>query len=124
MLRAVVRSSLLPRGIESRLELDLLRLIESCPVPKPVLQYEIVVADGRRIRLDSAWPDLRVAVESDGRRWHSTRQEFERDLERSRHITAAGWRHYRYGWTDVHQRPAAVRAEIAAALICIHVSAA
>ncbi len=110
-LRAVVRSSLPPEGIESRLELDLLRLVERCPVPAPVLQHPIVV-DGRCFRLDAAWPDLLVAVEGDGRRWHSTRDELERDLTRARSITSAGWRHYRYGWTDVHQRAPTVQAEI------------
>ncbi|MDQ3305813.1 MAG: hypothetical protein M3535_07505 [Actinomycetota bacterium] len=111
-LRAVVRASLPPEGIDSRLELALLRLVESCPVPRPVLQHEIVVAGGKRFRLDEAWPDLRIAIEADGRRWHSTRRDFERDLARVRAITAAGWRHYRYGWTDVHQRAGFVRAEI------------
>lgn len=115
-LRAVVRGSLPATGIESRLELDLLRLIESCPVTKPVLQHEIVVS-GVHYRLDAAWPDLGVAVEADGRRWHSTRAEFERDLVRSRAIVSAGWRHYRYGWTDVHQRGMALRAEITTALV-------
>ncbi|HSH60985.1 MAG TPA: hypothetical protein VK988_15375, partial [Acidimicrobiales bacterium] len=56
-------------------------------------------------------------VEADGRRWHSTRAEFERDLVRSRAIVSAGWRHYRYGWTDVHQRGMALRAEITTALV-------
>lgn len=113
-LRAVVRAGLPPDEIESRLELDLLRLVESCFVPAPVLQHEIVLAGGGRARLDLAWPELRVAVEADGRRWHSTRRDFERDLTRSRAITAAGWRHYRYGWSDVHQRPQHVRAELTA----------
>ena len=115
-LRAVVRSSLPPKGTESRLELDLLRLVRTCPVPEPTLQHPIMVADGRRVRLDLAWPDCRVAVEADGRRWHATRQEFERDLVRSRSIVGAGWRHYRYGWTDVRHRAATVRAEITAAV--------
>lgn len=116
-LRAVVRASLPSAGIESRLELDLVRLIESCPVPQPVLQYEIVLPDGRRLRLDTAWPELRIAAEADGRRWHSTRREFERDLLRSRAITAAGWRHFRYGWADVHQRAADVRDELTAVVL-------
>jgi hypothetical protein len=113
-LRAVVRASLPPDEIESQLELDLLRLVESVFAPAPVVQHEIVLAGGGRARLDLAWPHLRIAVEADGRRWHSTRAAFERDLVRSRSITAAGWRHYRYGWSDVHQRPQAVRTELAA----------
>ncbi|MBW3548513.1 MAG: type IV toxin-antitoxin system AbiEi family antitoxin domain-containing protein [Actinobacteria bacterium] len=119
-LRAVVRASLPPDRIESRLEADLLRLVESSFVPPPVLQHEISLAGGGQARLDLAWPDLRVAVEADGRRWHSTRRDFERDLTRSRAITAAGWRHYRYGWADVHQRPGAVRAELEAVFAASH----
>ncbi|MGI9121220.1 MAG: hypothetical protein ACR2G7_14070 [Acidimicrobiales bacterium] len=115
-LRATVRAGTAPKGIESHLELDLLRLIEACSVPTPVLQHQIVVDDGRRFRLDMAWPELRVAVEADGRLWHSTRQEFEQGMSRIRAITAAGWDHYRYGWSDVHQRTGAVRAAITAVI--------
>ena len=113
-LRAVVRSSLPPQGVASHLELGLLRLLDQCPIPSPVIQFELALPDGRVVRLDTAWPDLRIGIEADGRRWHSTRQEFERDLQRSRAITSAGWQHFRYGWADVHQRGAAVRSEISA----------
>lgn len=111
-LRAVVRGSLPRRGIESMLELALQRLVNTCPIPRPVLQHEIVVARGRRFRLDSAWPELRIAVEADGRRWHSTRKEFEQGMARIRAITAAGWDHYRYGWNDLHRNSIDVKAEI------------
>lgn len=109
-LRAALRESL-PAGIESRLELQLLRLVEQCPVPPPVVQWETSVG-GRSVRFDLAWPDHRLAVEADGRRWHATRQDFERDLVRRRAIAAAGWRHHPFGWTDVHERPDAVRRHI------------
>lgn len=115
-LRAVVRDSLPRAGIESMLELDLQRLVEACPVPRPVLQHEIVVAGGKRFRLDSAWPDLRVTIEADGRRWHSTRKDFELGMARIRTITAAGWDHYRYGWNDVHRCASEVKAEITAVM--------
>ncbi len=113
-LRAVVHAGLPPQGVASQLELRLLRLIEQCQLPPPILQYELRLPDDRRVRLDAAWPELRVGVDADGRRWHSTRQEFEHDLQRSRAITAAGWRHLRYGWADVQQRGRSVRHEIAA----------
>lgn len=113
-LRAVTISAIPTEGIESRLEFDLWRIIESSPIPRPVLQHEVVLPGGLRVRLDAAWPDLMVVAQSDGRRWHATRREFEHDLRRSRAITAAGWDLYRYGWADVHQRPAAVRAELTA----------
>ncbi|HZB71656.1 MAG TPA: hypothetical protein VE395_05950, partial [Acidimicrobiales bacterium] len=57
-----------------------------------------------------------IAVEADGRRWHATSADFQRDLARHNAVTAAGWRLYRYGWADVHQRPDETRAALAAAL--------
>lgn len=115
-LRAVVRASLPTSGVASRLELDLLALVRMCPVPEPVLQYEVEVPGGKRFRLDAAWPHMRIGIDADGRRWHATRGEFERDLARSRAITAAGWQHLRYGWADVHERPLALQAELTAVL--------
>jgi hypothetical protein len=115
-LRAAVVGALPPAEVESRLEASLLRLVRGCPVPEPELQWSCALGDGRQVRLDLAWPALGIAVEADGRRWHSTRADFERDLVRTRAITAAGWIHLRYGWTDVHDRADAVRAEVTAAL--------
>jgi very-short-patch-repair endonuclease len=55
-------------------------------------------------------------VEADGRRWHATAAGFERDLARHNAVTAAGWKVFRYGWADVHQRRAATVDELAAVL--------
>jgi hypothetical protein len=115
-LRAAARAGLPPDELESTLELALYRLVRACPVPAPVLQHPVVLPGGRRVRFDFAWPARRVAVEADGRRWHATRADFERDLDRANAIAATDWRHFRYGWAPVHERPAAVRAEITAAV--------
>ncbi len=116
-LRAVVTGLLpLPAALESRLEAALLRIVRESGAPPPPMQYDAVVAGGRRVRFDFAWPALRIAVEADGRRWHATSADFERDLARHNAVTAAGWRLYRYGWADVHQRRERTRAELAAAL--------
>jgi len=77
-----------------------------------MLQHELRTTLGL-VRLDGAWPDRRLAIEADGRRWHSPKADFERDLRRSRAIVAMGWRHVRYGWTDVHHRPSEVLREVA-----------
>lgn len=111
-LRTVVTAETAPEKVESRLELALLRLIQSCGIPRPVLQHEVTLVDGRRARLDFAWPAHAIAVEADGRRWHATRTDFEQDLARGRAIAASGWAHYRFGWSDVHDRPSLVRAEL------------
>ncbi len=112
-LRAVVRDMAPPLALESRLEAALLRLIRASGASPPVTQYEAVVAGSRRVRFDFAWPERRLAVEADGRRWHATAADFHRDLIRHNAVTAAGWRLFRYGWADVHQRRAETRAELA-----------
>jgi hypothetical protein len=115
-LRAVVRALAPPADLESRLEHDLLRLIRESGAPPPVAQLEAVVAGGRRVRFDFAWPDRRLAVEADGRRWHATSADFERDVARHNAVTAAGWRLYRFGWADVHQRRDRTTTTLAAVL--------
>jgi predicted transcriptional regulator of viral defense system len=111
-LRKVVEEASLDARLESRLEQELLELILRCQVPPPVPQHELRCVDGRRARLDFAWPAARVAVEADGRRWHATTADFERDLARGNSITASGWSLYRFGWADVRERRAGTVAAI------------
>jgi very-short-patch-repair endonuclease len=60
------------------------------------------------VRLDLAWPDRRIGLEADGRRWHATSADFERDMARANSIAMTGWRLLRFGWNDVHHDPATV----------------
>lgn len=115
-LREIVASSIPDEKLESRLELDLLRLVRSTGLPEPVLQHELVCADGRLVRFDMAWPDRKLGVDAHGRLWHVTKADFEHDLRRDNAVAASGWAHYRFGWTDVQQRPGEVRRTLRAAL--------
>jgi hypothetical protein len=107
-LRWTLRGCLPAAGLESRLEAALLRLIRSSGAPEPVPQHEVRGHDGRTVRLDFAWPALRIAVEADGRRWHSTTADFERDMARANRLAISGWQLLRFGWNDVHHDPARV----------------
>lgn len=111
-LRAAVLSGLPPEELQSRLEWELLRVVRSCPVDPAILQHEVELPDGRRAVLDLAWPERMVAAEADGRRWHSTRAQFEADLRRSNALQALGWAHYRYGWNDLRHRRDGIRLEL------------
>jgi predicted transcriptional regulator of viral defense system len=111
-LRSVVEEASLDARLESRLEQELLEVLLRCQVPPPVPQFELRCLDGRRVRLDFAWPAERVAVEADGRRWHATTADFERDRARGNSITASGWSLYRFGWADVRERRAGTVASI------------
>ena len=53
-------------------------------------EFEIWV-DGQCYRVDFGSPDHPVVVEADGRRDHSSREDWERDLRRRNRITSAGY---------------------------------
>jgi very-short-patch-repair endonuclease len=114
VLRAVVHQSLPDDGVESLLEHRLLALIRRAGLPEPTLQHDVRCADGRVVRLDTAWPEWHVAIEADGHRWHATRPQLNRDLARRRSIAASGWEHHSYGWDDVHTNQRQTLAELSA----------
>jgi hypothetical protein len=69
---------------------------------KPTLHYPIV--DGAvLVEVDLAWPELRLCVELDSWKHHSSRVAFERDRARDRALVELGWVVLRYTWHDVTQ---------------------
>jgi hypothetical protein len=74
-------------------------------LPPPVLQYEIVDAQGRLWRLDFAWPEFRVAAEYDGVDWHSGPDAFLRDRRRSAALQELAWVIVPIIAEDVRYRP-------------------
>jgi hypothetical protein len=121
-MRRFLREAIPDERLASVLERDLLRLITAAGLPEPMLQAPVAYPDGTAVTLDFAWPELGLAVEADGHRWHATRAQLERDLARRRRIRAAGWEHYAYGWGDVHDRPDAVIAELTSLFVALSVS--
>lgn len=76
-----------------------------------------VHVDGRVFYVDFAFPHLRVAIEADGRRWHSDPKAFERDRERHNSLTEAGWRVLRVTEQQVRCEPQAVRDQVLRLLV-------
>lgn len=62
---------------------------EGLPVPEP--QVEVVLPDWGLVRLENAYPHLRIAVEYDGEAHHTSEEDRERDGARRAALTAAGW---------------------------------
>jgi very-short-patch-repair endonuclease len=91
------------------------RLLREAAIGGWVAQYRPPWYDGVRGVVDLAWPDLRVVVELDGRRWHATTQAQGDDRRRDRLAIAHGWITLRFNWQEITQRPATVVAEIGAA---------
>jgi hypothetical protein len=110
--RTALAGGLVDEKIQKRLELIVARIVASAAVPRPVRQHELVCIDGRQVFLDNAWPDRKVAVEGDGRRWHGNRAQAAKTRARSRSIVASGWDHYVYGWSEVTETPDDVRREV------------
>lgn len=87
---------------ESVLEDAFLRLLRDAGLPEPERQYEIRLPGRPAIRLDFAYAVERVAFELDGRRWHASKADRERDRFKANALAALGWRLLRFDWSDVH----------------------
>ncbi len=74
-------------------------------LPAPTLQYEVVDRDGRRWRLDFAWPELMFAVEYDGFEWHSDAEHLRRDRQKRAALQELGWRVMSIVCDDVRRQP-------------------
>ena len=59
-----------PNALESKLEVKAWRLMRSSKTLMPQRQFAVIAASGQRYRLDFAWPQWRVAFETDGFEWH------------------------------------------------------
>ncbi len=106
-------------GCESELEIwGVTRVLPGEPIlPSPVLQHAVRLPDGRRIRLDAAYLEARVAVELDGAAFHGSREARERDLRRDSALATLGWVVLRFSYARLMADPAGCRREIEAVVL-------
>lgn len=71
---------------------------------------------GEIAEIDFAHEGLRIAIEVDGRAFHSDRRSFERDRERQNWISLNGWLVLRFTWEQITERPDEVIAAVCAAV--------
>lgn len=72
-------------------------------LPAPQLQFELS-RDGRRHRLDLAWPHRKLGAEFDGLEAHMTREQLAADRDRHNWFTDQGWRLLHFTAVDVYRR--------------------
>lgn len=84
-----LRADGVPLG-RSPLEVRFLRFLRRKRLPTPLSQFPIVL-EGRRFVLDFAYPHLKLAIETDGYRWHASRERFESDRDKGNGLTVADW---------------------------------
>lgn len=94
------------RPTESVLEDEFLKLLARHGIPEPERQYQPAWEPRRRV--DFARPEDRLLIELDGRLWHSSVADRERDRAKDERAAAQGWRTERITWIDVHDAPARV----------------
>jgi hypothetical protein len=82
-----------------------LALIEDAGLPVPVRQHPLRSIDGRKINADLAYPELKIAIEADSRSWHSTEDDFQRDIDRDRVYAELGWCKVPVSKRDSDERP-------------------
>lgn len=100
-----------PTSLMERLAL---RAFRSAELPEPICQFP--APWDRHQRVDFAFPDARLIVEVDGRRWHTRYDDFESDRRRDNAAVAAGWRVLRFTWDRLKADPDGICREIARVL--------
>jgi very-short-patch-repair endonuclease len=103
---------LIADGCESELEAHgVLNVFRHRSLPPSVGQLQIQLPFGR-IRLDRAWPEVKLAVELDGARYHTSAKDRQEDLARDAALAALGWVVLRFTYAEVLRDPEAVRAKV------------
>jgi hypothetical protein len=108
---------MLREGSESPKETKLRLILLRSGLPEPELNVHLLAPDGRLVaRLDLAYPELRVAVEYDGRGHADDSAQFRRDADRWDDIRDQGWDLVRILSHHLEDDGAAAVAKVRAAL--------
>jgi very-short-patch-repair endonuclease len=116
-MRAVLRER--QRGYrapESTLEDAFVDLVHEYRLPQPERQIDPDGLLGGDERVDFAWSEAKLVVETDGDEFHNSPTDRARDEQRDRVLERGGWTVLRFGWNDVLHRPTSVRAIVRQAL--------
>lgn len=99
---------------ESLLEVRFARLLREYGLPAAAYQHRVRLPSRRHpVRVDFAYPELMLAIEVDGFRYHSTPEQLAADQARQAALEALGWRVLRFTWRRVVRQPARVARELA-----------
>jgi hypothetical protein len=92
-----------------------LAFVDACGLSRPRMNGDLWMR-GRFFQIDALWERERVAVELDSRSVHGTNKNFESDRQRDRILVAEGWRTVHVTWRQLQEEPAAIAADLQAAL--------
>jgi len=77
-------------GSHSELEARFRDLLRRARLPLPAQQVGLLL-QGRRLWLDAAYADRKIAIEIDGRLYHLMSEDWEDDLDRQNDVVLDGW---------------------------------
>ena len=92
----------IPNG---RLEQMFQPVLEGSRLPPPLHEHPLPGVGGREGFVDRYWPEARMIVELDGRRWHTRRQQVVADQDRMLQAQAVGIETTRLLWEHVVHDP-------------------
>lgn len=103
--------------VDSPMETRLRLLIVLAGLPEPVVNHCVRFADGQvAYRIDLAYPDIRLAIEYDGRQHIERERQWAGDISRREDLERIGWRFVIVIAADVFVHPERTLDRIAAAL--------
>ncbi|MFM1964721.1 MAG: hypothetical protein RL134_446 [Actinomycetota bacterium] len=104
-------------GSRSEAEQRMARVLRRSATGPWMPNYALRDGSGRVIaEIDFAHVGLRIAIEVDGRAFHSDRRSFERDRWRQNALVVGGWLILRFTWEQITERPDEVIGIICAAV--------
>ncbi len=89
-----------PEVGHSELERRFVRLVRDAGIALPESQATVSWLEPWE-RVDFVYRDSRIAIELDGRRWHTDSETWESDRRRDQKAVAAGWTLLRFTWKQV-----------------------
>ena len=101
---------------DSALETRLSRLLRRNRLPQPQRQVEVRDQEGFIGRVDFAYPELKIAIEVQSRRWHSSWVSQGKDKERLNRLQILGWIIIQVTYEDLQHHSAVVARRIREAL--------
>ena len=90
-------------------------LLVAAGLPAPAHQFELLRPDGRAARLDLAYPEVKLGIETEGS-IHGEEEVRQADATRGNQLVLLGWQILTFTWEDVVFRPEHVVQTVRAAL--------
>lgn len=108
---------LVRREVDSPMETRLRLLIVLAGLPEPKVNHKLYKPDGTvRYRFDLSWPELKLAVEYDGRQHRADNSQWDHDLERDEWLDGVQWKRVPVFSWGVYKRPDQTLARVVKAL--------